>query len=286
MSIDSFIPEVWSAELLLNFERKLVYANLVSRDYEGDVSRAGDTVHINTLTDVTISPYIPGTTTIDPAALSTTSQPLTIDQAHYFAFGVDDVDKRQAAASSNLVSEATRNAGYGFAAVVDEYIADLYSGVDSSNDLGPVDLASGDDAYDLLIDMRTKCAEVDMPDVGRWCVVPPWVAGLLLNNDKFVRNAALGEKSSDALLNGHIGRAAGFDIYESNSNPVITSGGDDYLVWAGVPSAIGLVAQINEVEAYRSQTAFEDVVRGLQLFGAKLLRPDGIVTAAATSTAS
>jgi len=286
MSFADFIPEVWSAELLLNFERKLVYANLVSRDYEGEVSRAGDTVHINTLSAVKISPYVPGTTTITVDDLSTTSQELKIDQANYFAFGVDDIDKRQAAASSNLVSAATENAGFGFAKEVEEYIVDLYSGVDSGNDLGPVDLADGDDAYDLLIDMRTKCAEVDMPDVGRWCVVPPWVAGLLLNNDKFVRNAALGEKSSDALLNGHIGRAAGFDIYESNSNPVITSGGNDYLVWAGVPSAIGLVAQINEVEAYRSQTAFEDVVRGLQLFGAKLLRPDGIVTAAATSTAS
>lgn len=286
MSFDSFIPEVWSGELLLNFERKLVYANLVSRDYEGEVSRAGDTVHINTLSAVKISPYVPGTTTITVDDLSTTSQELKIDQANYFAFGVDDIDKRQAAASGNLVSAATENAGFGFAKEVEEYIVDLYSGVDSGNDLGPVDLADGDDAYDLLIDMRTKCAEVDMPDVGRWCVVPPWVAGLLLNNDKFVRNAALGEKSSDALLNGHIGRAAGFDIYESNSNPVITSGGDDYLVWAGVPSAIGLVVQINEVEPYRSQTAFEDVVRGLQLYGAKLLRPDGIVTAAATSTAS
>lgn len=286
MSFADFIPEVWSGELLLNFERKLVYANLVSRDYEGEVSRAGDTVHINTLSAVKISPYVPGTTTITVDDLSTTSQELTIDQANYFAFGVDDIDKRQAASSSNLVSAATENAGFGFAKEVEEYIVDLYSGVDSGNDLGPVDLADGDDAYDLLIDMRTKCAEVDMPDVGRWCVVPPWVAGLLLNNDKFVRNAALGEKSSDALLNGHIGRAAGFDIYESNSNPVITSGGADYLVWAGVPSAIGLVVQINEVEAYRSQTAFEDVVRGLQLYGAKLLRPDGIVTAAATSTAS
>jgi len=286
MSFADFIPEVWSAELMLNFERKLVYANLVSRDYEGEVSRAGDTVHINTLSAVKISPYVPGTTTITVDDLSTTSQELKIDQANYFAFGVDDIDKRQAAASSNLVSAATENAGFGFAKEVEEYIVDLYSGVDSGNDLGPVDLADGDDAYDLLIDMLTKCAEVDMPDVGRWCVVPPWVAGLLLNNDKFVRNAALGEKSSDALLNGHIGRAAGFDIYESNSNPVITSGGDDYLVWAGVPSAIGLVVQINEVEPYRSQTAFEDVVRGLQLYGAKLLRPDAIVTAAATSTAS
>lgn len=284
MSIADFIPEVWSAELLLNFQRKLVYADLVSRDYEGELSKAGDTVHINTLGSVTVGDYTPDTTEINPETLATTSQAIVVDQAHYFAFEVDDVDKRQMA--GNLVGEATTNAGYGFAKTVDEYVADLYAGADSGNELGAVDLADGNDAYDLLIDMRTKCAEADIPDAGRWCVVPPWVAGLLLNNEKFVKNSALGTKSADALLNGHIGRAAGFDVYESNSNPVVTSGGADYLVWAGTPSAIGLVTQINEVEALRSQKHFADVVRGLLLYGAKLLRPDGIVTAAATSTAS
>jgi len=284
VSVANFIPEIWSAKLLLNFQRKLVYADLVSRDYEGDVSQAGDTVHINTLGAVTIGDYTPGTTDIDPETLATTKQAITIDQAHYFAFEVDDVDKRQMAGT--LTAEATKNAGYGFAKTVDEYVVDLYDGVDSGNDIGAVNLADGNDAYDLLLDMRTLCAEKDIPDDGRWCVVPPWVAGLLLNNEKFVKNAALGSKSADALLNGHIGRAAGFDVYESNSNPVVTSGGDDYLVWAGTPSAIGLVTQINEVEAYRSQAHFADVVRGLLLYGAKLLRPDGIVTAAATSTGS
>ncbi len=282
MSVATFVPEIWSAKLLLNFSRKLVYADLVSRDYEGDLSQAGDTVHINTLGDVTVAEYTAGTTSITPETLATTKQALTVDQAHYFAFEVDDVDKRQMA--GNLVSEATKNAGYGFAKTVDEFIVDLYSGVDAGNDLGTVAVTTGDLAYELLLDMRTACAEADIPDAGRWAVVPPWFAGLLLNNEKFVKNEALGSKSADALLNGHIGRAAGFDVYESNSNPLTTTGTDDYLVWCGTPSAIGLVTQINEVEALRSQTHFADVVRGLLLYGAKLLRSDGIVTAAASQT--
>lgn len=282
MSVATFVPEIWSAKLLLNFQRKLVYADLVSRDYEGDVAQAGDTVHINTLGDVTVADYTAGTTSITPETLATTQQALTIDQAHYFAFEVDDVDKRQMA--GNLIAEATKNAGYGFAKTVDEYIVDLYSGVDAGNDLGTVAVTTGDLAYELLLDMRTACAEADIPDAGRWAVVPPWFAGLLLNNEKFVKNEALGSKSADALLNGHIGRAAGFDVYESNSNPLTTTGTDDYLVWCGTPSAIGLVTQINEVEALRSQTHFADVVRGLLLYGAKLLRSDGIVTAAASQT--
>jgi N4-gp56 family major capsid protein len=282
VSVATFVPEIWSAKLLLNFSRKLVYADLVSRDYEGDLSQAGDTVHINTLGDVTVAEYTAGTTSITPETLATTKQALTVDQAHYFAFEVDDVDKRQM--SGNLVGEATKNAGYGFAKTVDEFIVDLYSGVDAGNDLGTVAVTTGDLAYELLLDMRTACAEADIPDAGRWAVVPPWFAGLLLNNEKFVKNEALGSKSADALLNGHIGRAAGFDVYESNSNPLTTTGTDDYLVWCGTPSAIGLVTQINEVEALRSQTHFADVVRGLLLYGAKLLRSDGIVTAAASQT--
>lgn len=282
MSVATFVPEIWSAKLLLNFQRKLVYADLVSRDYEGDVAQAGDTVHINTLGDVTVADYTAGTTSITPETLATTKQAITIDQAHYFAFEVDDVDKRQMA--GNLIAEATKNAGYGFAKTVDEFIVDLYSGVDAGNDLGTVAVTTGDLAYELLLDMRTACAEADIPDAGRWAVVPPWFAGLLLNNEKFVKNEALGSKSADALLNGHIGRAAGFDVYESNSNPLTTTGTDDYLVWCGTPSAIGLVTQINEVEALRSQTHFADVVRGLLLYGAKLLRSDGIVTAAASQT--
>lgn len=284
MSVADFVPEIWSAKLLLNFERKLVYADLASRDYEGEVSQAGDTVHINTLGDVSVGAYSPGSTTVTPETLATTKQALVIDQAYYFAFEVDDVDKRQMA--GDLVGEATRNAGYGFAKTVDEHIVDLYDAVDAGNDLGSVNVGSGDDAYDLLLELRTACAEKDIPDTDRWCVVPPWFAGQLLNNDKFVKNPALGQTAADALLNGHIGRGAGFDVYESNSNPVLTSGGDDYLVWCGTPSALGLVTQVNEVEAMRSQDHFADVVRGLLLYGAKLLRPKGVVVAAANRTSS
>jgi len=284
VSVADFIPEIWSKKLLLNFERKLVYADLVSKDYEGDLAQAGDTVHINTLGDVSVAPYTPNTTEVTPETLATTKQALIVDQAHYFAFEVDDVDKRQMAGP--LVGDATKNAGYGFAKTVDEHIVDLYDGVDAGNDLGSVNVGTGDDAYDLLLELRTACAEKDIPDAGRWCVVPPWFAGQLLNNDKFVKNPALGATAADALLNGHIGRGAGFDVYESNSNPVLTSGGDDYLVWCGTPSAIGMVAQVNEVEAFRSQKRFADVVRGLLLYGAKLLRPKGVVVVAANRTSS
>jgi len=279
VSVATFVPEIWSGKLLTAFDKKLVYADLVNRDYEGEIAQAGDTVRINAVGDVTIAPYVPGTTEIEPETLDTADQVLVVDQAHYFAFEVDDVDQRQA--KGGLVTEATRRAGHNLADIVDQFIVDLYAGVDGANALSTVDCSDGDKAYTMLLAMRTACEEADIPTDGRWCVVPPWVVGHLLDNPKFVANPALAQTGAN-LLNGQVGRAAGFDIYESNNNPLIT--GDDYLVWAGVKPAMTMAQQINDVEAHRSHKHFADVVRGLLLYGAKLVRPNAIVTAEASQS--
>lgn len=281
MSVATFVPEIWTGKLLTAFDKKLVYAGLVNRDYEGEISQAGDTVRINSVGRVTIAPYVPNVTEVDPETLDTTDQTLVVDQCHYFAFEVDDVDKRQA--KSGLVGEATKTAGHDFADIIDQYIVDQYVNVDASNDLGTIDVTDGDEAYALLVAMRTACEEANLPSDGRWAVIPPWITGHLLMNNKFVANAALAQSGGN-LLNGKVGRAAGFDIYESNNNPVIT--GDDYLAWAGIKPAITMAQQINEVEAYRSQKRFADVVRGLLLYGAKMVRNDAVVVAAASQTES
>ncbi|MFM9815864.1 P22 coat protein - protein 5 domain protein, partial [Streptomyces scabiei] len=96
-------------------------------------------------------------------------------------------------------------------------------------------------------------------------------------DDRFVRADASG--STDALRNGFVGRAAGFNIVQSNNTPNPT--GDDNVVQAGVNSAISFAEQINKTEAYRPESSFSDAVKGLALYGAKLVRPDGIAIATA-----
>lgn len=279
MSIDTFKPEIWSKEVLVGTERRLVYADLCDRDYEGEVSDAGDTVTINSIGDPTIATYTPNSTTITPEQLDTAAQKLVIDQAKYFAFKVDDVDARQAA--GDLMTKAMQRAAYRLAKTIDSYVVALHSGVASGNALGTVAVTSSDLAYQKLIALKVVLDEADVPDEGRWCVVPPWYEGLLLDNNKFVANPALDE-SGQALLNGRIGQAAGFTIYKSNANPNVT--GDDWLVWCGVPSALSLVIQINKVRAYQPESSFADAVKGLTLYGAKLIRPDHIATMVASKT--
>jgi N4-gp56 family major capsid protein len=279
MSIERFKPEVWSAVLLRAKERKLVFAqpSVVNRDYEGDISQQGDVVHISSVGDPTIVTHAKGDT-ITYEDLQDAGQTMPIDQAQRYAFKVDDIDKRQA--KGDVMGEAMRRAAYLLAKTADTYVAGLYTGVDSANAIGTTAITTGDLAYTGLVNLRTKLANADIPDEGRYAIVPPWYYGLLLQNDKFVRADASG--TTDGLRNGHVGRAAGFDVYESNACINVT--GDDYIVQAGVNAAISYADQIVETEALRLQTTFADAVRGLHVWGCKLVRPDFIATLTASQT--
>lgn len=282
MSVATFIPEVWSAVLLSSLKKSLVYAGpgVANRNYEGEISDFGDTVTINSVSRPTVSTYTPNSTTITPETLTTAQRKLIIDQAKYFAFEVDDVDLRQARAGGALMNEAMSESAYALRDVADQYVAGLYTGVDAGNDLGTVAITSAALAYTNINKLKTKLDEADVPSQGRWVVVPPWYHELLLENDKFVRVDASG--TSEGLRNGTVGRAVGFDVLVSNNAPLIT--GDDYAVIAGYPGAISYAEQINKVEAYRPEDSFSDAVKGLHLYGAKLVRPTGIALLRASQT--
>ena len=276
MAITAFIPQIWAAELLVALRKSLVYGQpaVVNRDYEGDISSYGDTVKITSISDPTIGDYVANSTSITPEELNDAQRTLVIDQAKYFAFKVDDVNARQARGS--VMSEAMSRAAYKLRDKVDQYIAALYTTVDSANKVNSgtaVAITSGDLAYTNLVNLKTELDEANVGTEGRWAVLPPWYHALLLQNANFI-NA---EKSADggaALRNGFIGRAAGFDLFMSNN--VVNVTGDDYAVLAGVPSAISYAEQINKVEAYRPEASFSDAVKGLHLWGAKVIRTDSL----------
>lgn len=282
MSILRFRPEIWSAVLLKALERKLVFGgpNVVNRDYEGDISQMGDVVHISSIGDPTISNYTSGTT-LTYEDLADAGQTMPIDQGKSFAFKVDDIDKRQA--RGEVMTTAMERAAYKLKLAIDNYIAGLYTATPVANQVNngvAVAITSADLAYNNLVALRSELAEGDVEDEGRYVIVPPWYVALLLQNDKFVRVDASG--TSDGLRNGHIGRAAGFDVYESNNCILVT--GDDYIVQAGTNGAISFAQQILETEALRLQTTFADAVRGLNVWGAKVVRPDHLATLLASKS--
>lgn len=277
MAITKFIPKIWSAALLKALRNQLVYAQpgVINRDYEGEIARAGDTVHITSFVDPAVRAYTRnGTITWD--LLTDTQQSLVIDQQNYFAFKVDDIDKRQAI--DGFVEETTTGASYNLSAEADEYVATtIAAGVDAGNALGAVTVATPSDAYDLLVEFRTKLVRSNTPAAGRYAGVSPEFYGLLLRDDRFIRLDASG--TTDGLRNGVVGRAAGFDILEANTVP--EAAGVQTII-AGHSIATTYAQQILNTEALRLETTFGDGIRGLHVFGAKVIRPKNLTSALVT----
>jgi N4-gp56 family major capsid protein len=273
-----FKPEVWAAEALTALRKKLVYASpqIVNHDYEGEIKKVGDTVHIKMLGDVTVRTYNSGDT-ITYEDLADAEMTIKVDQSKMFAFKVDDIDKAQA---GDEMPKRMANAGYSMALDADTFVAQLYTQVQSANVIGTTAITTGDAAYNSLVDLKVKLDEANVEDNGRYVVVPSWYHGLLLKNANFINAEKSG--STAPLLNGQVGQAAGFAVLQSNTVPIIT--GDDYAVTAGINGAISFVDQVAEVEPLRLQTTFASAVRGLHLYGAKVLRPDAMAVLTASRT--
>jgi N4-gp56 family major capsid protein len=280
MAINRFIPEIWSAVLLQALETNLVYAQagVVNRDYEGEIANAGDTVRITSISDPTIGDYVPNSTVITPEELNDAQRTLVIDQSKYFAFKVDDVDQRQAL--GNVMPEAMQRAAYQLAKVADAYVASLYTGVATANNLGTVSVTTAAIAYTQIRMLKLKLDSADIPEDGRFITAPPWFYSLLTEDNRFLDASASG--TTETLRNGRVGRVLGFDLLQSNQAPNPT--GDDYVVMAGTNAAISFAQQINKTEAYRPESSFSDAVKGLHLYGAKLVRPDHIAVLTASQT--
>lgn len=273
MAFTNFIPEVWSARLLEHLDKVHVYAGLMNRDYEGDIRAYGDTVHINQVGDITISDYT-GSDISDPQELDSTMLDLVIDKAKYFNFQIKDVNNAQS--NPKLVDAAMQRASYGMNDVIDQYLASLLlAGVDKDNVLyGDADAVTptSANAYDYLVDLGVVLNEANVPMMGRWVVVPPWFHGLLLKDARFVGN---GTGYSQAVLQGGlVGEAAGFQIHLSNNVP--NTSGSKYKVIAGTNAAGAFAEQLVELEAYRLEKNFSDAVKGLHVYGAKVIQPKAL----------
>lgn len=268
MAYTNFIQTIWSARLNENLRKNLVYGNIVNHDYEGEIAGVGSTVKINTMGAVTIGDYTSTAGVGDPEELTPSQTSLTIDKAKYFNFKVEDIDKSQT--NVNLVDAAMKEASYGLADVMDQYIAGLYTGVDSKNTIGddatPI-VPTKENAYDYLVDLLVKLDEANVPKQGRFVTVPSWYAGLLKKDSRFT-------VKTDVLTTGSLGVVDGALILESNNVPNTT--GTKYKIMAGYNGAISFAQAINSVEAYRPEKSFSDAVKGLQLYGAKLIKPTGI----------
>ena len=271
MSVDRFVPSLWAATLLENLNDAHVAVNLCNRNYEGDISQSGDTVRITSIGRVTIDNYVKNSTSISPETLDDSQQVLTIDQAKYFAFQVDDVDARQVRDDGALMDVAMRDTAWGLGDAADtSVLSAMQSQGATGNALGALTIGTSNvDAYENIVDLAVKLDENNVPRQGRWCIIPPWYHGWLQKNANFVSYGT--QANREDLENGIIGAAAGMRIVVSNNLPSASTG-RNYVI-AGHEMGVTYAEQINSVEAYRQESAFSDAVKGLHLYGYKITRP-------------
>ncbi|CRH67271.1 P22 coat protein-gene protein 5 [Chlamydia trachomatis] len=276
MSIKNFIPEIWSASILENFHNQAVLTDLTNRDYEGEV-KSGSKIHIPGIVDVEVKDYKTGVVenpkgggklprTTAPDELSDTGIDLVIDQEKSFDFLVDDIDRVQ---SDQSFDAYTDSASRGLVEDAEEFLTAMLStgGTKVSGATAPTDWAS---AYGVVLKVRGELTKAKVPQANRVLLINASFEQYLLSDGSKLTTFDK-SNSSDGLREATIGRLLGFDVVTS---PWM----DD-----SKPTAIGLhtrsvafVSQVEKIESLRAEHKFADRIRGLHVYGGKILRPTAV----------
>lgn len=268
MSVANFKPTIWSREILFQFRALRNFAALTNSNYEGDIEEAGDSVRITTPSALTVN-SVSGA--LNYQSTNSTQQTLSIDQEKYVAFAVKDVDRVQA--NVDLMEEYTVEAGQSLADDSDEYIASLYT--DAGDNVAGGALTK-EDIYDAVVDAATKLSQQKTPQTGRVGVVSPAFHGLLTKSPEFISASDLGD---EVRQSGAIGQIAGFTLFQAHN--VVVDSGTEYNLF-GHPASIAFASQLMDMEAIRLQDSFATGIRGQHLYGAKVVRPEALVSLSRT----
>ena len=278
MALEHFRPTIWSRNFIVNLDKAFVFPNIVNRDYEGEITGFGNIVKINEIGDITVNDYTEDND-ITYQTLSDAQRELVIDQKKYFAFQVDDVAAAQANVS--VMQAAMQKAAFAVGDVIDQFLAGLWTdnGVTTSG-MGDTSTAlnlyaSGGGANSILgliTNAHRYLDEANAPSQGRWMVIPP-VLHAYLKFAGITDNVTGNLKREDGtpVGPGYLGNLLGFDFYSSNN---VTGAATAKRVMFGTPDAISYAGQVTKMEAIRRDVRFADAVRGLYVYGAKVVRPD------------
>lgn len=285
----NFIPEIWSGKMLVKFYAATVVAAISNTDYEGEIKNKGDKVNIRTVPDITIRDYKKGQDLIIEHPDSPMVE-LLIDNAKYFNFICDDIDKHQT--DLPLMDKWSDDSGQQMAITIDTGIlGDIYADADSSNSGATAGAISGDinlgttgtplavtkaNVLDVIVDCRTVLSEQNVPKTDRKGVIPEWLAGMIMKSD--LKDASLSGDGTSIMRNGRLGRIADIELYESNLLTSVTDG--SYTAYHSIfchKSALTFAAQMTKMESLRTSRTFGDLVRGLNVYGYEVLKGVSLV---------
>lgn len=273
MALAHFIPEIWSGRVLKRLNDALVYKNVCTTEYEGEIKGFGDVVKINEIGPVSVNTYSSTSTgALTIQSLTDAQKLLKIDQSKYYAFWMDAQDAAQV--KPKLVMEGLDEAAWSLANNIDEYIAALYGqaglAIGGTSAAG-VDVTSTNTLKYLSL-AQQKLDETNTPKTGRWCVVPPWFAQKMT-----LAGIALNTNNSAELASGYLGKTMyGFDVYVSN-NVYHASGTDRAAIMFGYKGSIALATQVlASMQSDSGTIGFKTLYKGLVVYGAKVIRPNNL----------
>ena len=253
MAVTSFIPSVWSNELLLGFESQALIAQC-----SFTVPKVGNKYIINKFGNITVSAY---EGTVSYGELNTVSVEVPFDTANYFAFAIKDLDAAQAA--GDLRAPAIQTASYNMAKKVDEAMLTKIKASGAHKETKA--LTKAYEAYEAIVDVNMRLNKKDVPMTDRVILVAYDVLGLLLKDTDFKVNS-----HHDIMTNG-------MEVYMVNGVTILpTSRVADGDIIAIHKSAIAYGMQLDNLESMRLETTFADGIRGLQNFGITVVRPEAI----------
>lgn len=272
MAISTFIPTIWSENLLTSLDTQYVGVANCNREYEGDIKNVGSTVRICGVGEIEIRDYIKDGDMTDPQCIDDTVVDLTIDKAKYFNFQVDDIDRVQC--SPKLLDAAMKNAASALAVDADKYVYSLYSdafhcvSVDLMEDTG-----DNDTIIKAILEAKERLAKCGVTNSTEVVLeITPAVATRLMLEQK--NNFSY---NNDFLEKGYLGTFAGCKIFVTNNITVSDDVGFKHNCIMRTTRAIAFAEQLSEIDAYRPERRFADAVKGLHLYGAKVVYPKELV---------
>jgi hypothetical protein len=289
----NFIPEIWSGKLIENFYDATVLAAISNTDYEGEIRRFGDTVNIRTMPEITLRSYVKGQT-LQVEHPDKPKLQLLIDKGDYFACVEDDIDKIQA--DVNMMDAWSKDASEKMKIKIDQRVlVDLLPDIAAANkgltagartasfNLGTTaspltvtkDGAAGTTSItDLIVDMGTVLDEANAPESNRYLVLPAKACGLIKKSE--LKDASLVGDGTSMIRNGRLGMIDRFTIYMSHN---LNFSSNKFDIIAGHKMGFTFATQMTEMETIRSEQTFGNVVRGLQVYGYKVVKPEALTTA-------
>jgi hypothetical protein len=282
-----FIPEIYSKKVQIALRKAAVAEAICNTDYMGEISGFGDTVNIIKEPQISVADYTRGLT-VTSTNLTDQELVLTIDQAKSFSFKIDDLEKRFS--HVNFQAVAADNAAYALRDAMDSNIlAAISAGATVTTGMGttsvPIDIGFTSGEVDPLNQMSLAAKELDeanAPEDGRWFVAAPeWYNQLANTSSKLLSvdfNAGQGSIRNGLVASGLL---RGFQMYKSNNLPTNDLTGANPAGSATAPEALfghisgtSAASSMNKVETVRDTGTFSDIVRGLMVWGRKVLRPE------------